>query len=87
MSDGITENVINNLSQLSGLKIMAKNSVFRYKGKEIEPKKVADELGVQNLVTGDIKQVGDKIFINVDLIDPTTAHKSGASNSSKILPM
>jgi TolB-like protein/Tfp pilus assembly protein PilF len=70
LSDGITENIINNLSRLSGLKVMAKNSVFRYKGKEIEPKKVADELGVQNLVTGDIKQVGDKIFINVNLIDP-----------------
>ncbi len=70
LSDGITENVINNLSQLSGLKVMAKNSVFRYKSKEIEPKKVADELGVQTLVTGDIKQVGDKIFINIHLIDP-----------------
>ncbi|MDQ3750332.1 MAG: protein kinase [Acidobacteriota bacterium] len=69
-SDGITQNVINNLSQLSGLKVMAKNSVFRYKGKEIELKKVADELGVQTLVMGDIKQVGDKIVINVSLIDP-----------------
>jgi TolB-like protein/Tfp pilus assembly protein PilF len=70
LSDGITENVINNLSQLSGLKVMAKNSVFRYKGKEIDLKKVADELGVQTLVTGDIKQVGNQLIINIHLIDP-----------------
>ena len=71
LSDGITEDVINNLSQLSDLKVMAKNSVFRYKGKEIDLKKVADELGVQNLVTGDIKQVGNQLIINTHLIDPT----------------
>jgi len=70
LSDGITEDVINNLSQLSGLKVMAKNSVFRFKGREIELKKVADELGVESLVMGDIKQIGDKIIVNVSLIDP-----------------
>ena len=70
LSDGITESVINNLSQLSGLKVMAKDSVFRYKNKEIELKKAADELGVQTLVTGDVRQSGDKIIINIHLIDP-----------------
>ncbi len=69
-SDGIAENITNNLSQLSGLKVMAKNSVFRFKGKEIELKKAADELGVQTLVTGDIKQDGNQLTINVHLIDP-----------------
>ncbi len=89
LSDGVTENVINNLSQLSGLKVMAKNSVFRYKGKEIELKKVADELGVESLVMGDIKQVGDKIVINVSLIDPNDGSqiwgKQFVKNSSDVI--
>lgn len=89
LSDGITENVINNLSQLSGLKVMAKNSVFRYKGKQIEIKKVADELGVQILVMGSIKQVGDKIVINVSLIDPNDGSqiwgKQFVKNSSDVI--
>ena len=89
LSDGITENVINNLSQLSGLKVMAKNSVFRYKDKEIEPKKVADELGVQTLVMGDIKQIGDKIVVNASLIDPNDGSqiwgKQFVKNSSDVI--
>ncbi|MDQ6786439.1 MAG: winged helix-turn-helix domain-containing protein [Acidobacteriota bacterium] len=89
LSDGITENVINNLSQLSGLKVMAKNSVFRYKGKEIEPKKIANELGVQNLVAGEFKQVSDKIVINVHLIDPNDGSqiwgKQFIKNSSDVI--
>lgn len=70
LSDGITENVINSLSQLSGLKVMAKNSVSRYKGREGDLKKIADELGVQNLVTGEFRQTGNNIIISVHLIDP-----------------
>jgi TolB-like protein/Tfp pilus assembly protein PilF len=70
LSDGITENVINNLSRLSGLKVRGKSSVLRYKGKEIDQKKVSEELGAEALVIGDIKQLGDKIVINVSLIDP-----------------
>jgi len=89
LSDGITENVINNLSRLSGLRVMAKNSVFRYKGKEIELKKVADDLGVQALVVGDIKQVGEKIVINVTLIDPNDGSqiwgKQFVKNSSDVI--
>ncbi len=68
---------------------MAKNSVFHYKGKEIELKKVADELGVQTLVMGDIKQVGDKIVINVSLIDPNDGSqiwgRQFVKNSSDVL--
>jgi TolB-like protein/DNA-binding winged helix-turn-helix (wHTH) protein len=68
--DGITDNVINQLSRLSGLKVIAGHSVFLYKGKEIDLKKVADELGAQALVTGDIKQVENQLIINVTLVDP-----------------
>ena len=69
LSDGITESIINNLSQLSGLKVMSRNSAFRFKNNQTETKNIASQLGVDSLVTGDIKQLGDKLIINVRLID------------------
>jgi TolB-like protein/Flp pilus assembly protein TadD len=69
LSDGITESVINNLSQFSGLKVMSRNSAFRFKNNQTDTKNIAAQLGVETLVTGDIKQLGDKLIINVRLID------------------
>lgn len=69
LSDGITESVINNLSQLSGLKVMSRNSAFRFKSDQSDVKRIALQLGVESLVTGDIKQLGDKLIINVRLIN------------------
>ncbi len=71
LSDGITESVINNLSQFSGLKVMSRNSAFRFRDNQTDTKTIASQLGVENIVTGDIKQVGDKLVINVRLIDAT----------------
>jgi len=69
LSDGITESVINNLSQFAGLKVMSRNSAFRFKDNQTDTKNIASQLGVETLVTGDIKQLGDKLVINVRLID------------------
>lgn len=69
LSDGITESVTNNLSQLSGLRIMSRNSAFRFKERQNDTKDIASQLGVDTLVTGDVKQLGDKFVINVHLID------------------
>ncbi len=69
LSDGITESIINNLSQLSSLKVMSRNSAFRFKDNQTDTKNIASQLGVEALVTGDIKQLGDKFVINVRLID------------------
>ncbi|MEP7037431.1 MAG: serine/threonine-protein kinase, partial [Acidobacteriota bacterium] len=69
LSDGITESVINNLLQLSGLKVMSRNSAFRFKNNQTDTKNIAAQLGVETLVTGDIKELGDKLVINVRLID------------------
>ncbi len=62
LSDGITESIINNLSQLSGLKVMSRNSAFRFKNNQTDTKNIASQLGVESLVTGDIKQLGDKLI-------------------------
>ena len=69
LSDGITESIINNLSQLSDLKVMSRNSAFRFKNNQADTRAIAAQLGVETLVTGDIRQIGDKFVINVRLID------------------
>jgi serine/threonine protein kinase/TolB-like protein/Flp pilus assembly protein TadD len=68
LSDGITESVINNLSQLGGLRVMSRNSAFRFKDNQTDNKTIASQLGVETLVTGDIKQIGDRFVINIRLI-------------------
>jgi eukaryotic-like serine/threonine-protein kinase len=67
LSDGISDSLINDLSQLSQLKVIARSSTFRYKGKEIDPEEVAKTLGVGAIVTGRVTQRGDDLQINVEL--------------------
>jgi serine/threonine protein kinase len=72
LSDGITESLINDLSQLPNLTVMARSSVFRYKGRDVDPQTVAKELKVQALVSGRILQHGDQLIISSELIDART---------------
>jgi DNA-binding SARP family transcriptional activator/TolB-like protein len=69
LSDGITESLINRLSQVAGVRVMARTTAFRYKGREIDPQKIGDELNVQALLTGRVTQRGDELVIQADLID------------------
>src|SRR3989449_7529470 len=59
LSDGIPESIINSLSQLPHLKVMSRNSVFHYKGKDMDAPAVAKELKVQAVLTGRMTQRGD----------------------------
>ncbi|MCA1625574.1 MAG: protein kinase [Acidobacteria bacterium] len=72
LSDGITESLINRLSQLSNLKVMSRSAVFSYKGKEQDANKIGGELNVRAVLTGSIKQIGDQIVITVRLEDAQT---------------
>ena len=72
LSDGITESLINNLSELPNLAVMARSSVSRYKGRDVDPQTVAKELKVEALVTGRIVQRGDELTISSELIDART---------------
>ncbi len=74
LSDGMTETLINSLSQLPNLKVMSRNSVFRYKGKESDTQKVGSELNVRALITGSVKQIGDQLIINISLDDTQDNH-------------
>jgi TolB-like protein/Tfp pilus assembly protein PilF len=69
LSDGMTETLINSLSQVPKLSVKARSSVFRYKGKETELKQVASQLGVQAILTGRLAQQGDRLMLSVELID------------------
>ncbi|MDQ3252946.1 MAG: protein kinase, partial [Acidobacteriota bacterium] len=69
LSDGISESLINSMSQLSQLKVIARSSTFRYKGKEIEPEEVAKTLGVGAIVTGRVAQRGDELQVSVELMN------------------
>ena len=69
LSDGITESIINDLSHLPDLKVIARSSVFRYKGQNVDPQAVGRELNVRAVVTGRIVQVGDVISVQTELVD------------------
>ena len=69
LCDGIPESIINSLSELPKLKVMSRNSVFHYKGKEVDAQTVGKELKVQTLLTGRVRQLGDSLTIGVDLIN------------------
>ncbi len=69
LSDGITENIINSLSRLPKLKVMARATVFRYKGQEADPIKVGHELKVGAMLTGRVVQQGNNLTVNVDLVN------------------
>ena len=68
LSDGITEGVINSLSQLPQMRVMARSTVFRFKGKQDDPRQIGQSLNVQAVLTGMLKQRGDEINIQADLV-------------------
>ncbi|MGB5708244.1 MAG: ankyrin repeat domain-containing protein [Arenicellales bacterium] len=70
--DGMTEDLITDLSKLSGLFVIARNSVFTYKDKAVKVGQVAEELGVRYVLEGSVRRAGDQVRINVQLIDATT---------------
>jgi TolB-like protein/tetratricopeptide (TPR) repeat protein len=71
LSDGITENLINSLSQLSTLRVIPRSTVFRYKGREVDFQKVGRDLSVRAVLTGRVVQRGDTLNIQTELIDVT----------------
>jgi serine/threonine protein kinase/tetratricopeptide (TPR) repeat protein len=69
LSDGLTESLINNLSQLPHLRVMARSTVFRYKGRHTDPQAAGRDLAVQAVLTGRILQRGDSFIVGAELVD------------------
>jgi serine/threonine protein kinase/Flp pilus assembly protein TadD len=75
LSDGMTESLINSLSQLPNLLVKARSSVFRYKGKDVEPQTIASELSVQAILNGRVVQRGDSLTLYLSLVDARTGNQ------------
>lgn len=71
-ADGMTEDLITDLSKVSGLFVIARNSTFSYKGQPVDVRRVAKDLGVRYVLEGSVRRSGDKIRINAQLIDATS---------------
>src|SRR6185436_2033937 len=73
-SDGMTEEVITSLSKQSGLFVIARNSVFTYKGRAVKPEQVSRELGVRYVLEGSVQKSENHVRITAQLIDATTGY-------------
>jgi serine/threonine-protein kinase len=69
LSDGITESIIRSLSQLPNLKVMSRNAVFRFRGKDTDPQEIGRNLKVGAVLVGRVARVGDRIVIKTELIN------------------
>jgi TolB-like protein/class 3 adenylate cyclase/tetratricopeptide (TPR) repeat protein len=70
--DGITDDLTTDLSRISGSFVIARNTAFTYKGKPVDAKQIGRELGVRYVLEGSVRRAGDKVQVNVQLIDATT---------------
>jgi adenylate cyclase len=70
-SDGISEDIITDLSKIAGLTVIARNSSFTYKGRSVDIRTVGRELGVQSVLEGSIRRAGNRVRITAQLIDAT----------------
>jgi adenylate cyclase len=71
-SDGVTEDITTDLSKVSDLFVIARNSAFTYKGQAVKVQDVSREMGVRYVLEGSVRQVGDQLRITAQLIDGTT---------------
>ena len=70
-SDGISEDIITDLSKIAGLTVIARNSSFTYKGRSVDVRAVGRELGVRSVLEGSIRRAGKRVRITAQLIDAT----------------
>src|SRR5215472_12196902 len=68
-SDGITEEILNALAQIPGLKVAARRSAFQFKGSDLDLQKIGQTLGVAHILEGSLQKAGDQVRINVQLVD------------------
>jgi serine/threonine-protein kinase len=84
LSDGISESLTNNLSQLPNLRVAARSAVFRYKGKETDPQKIGRDLQVSAVLTGRLLRQGDTLIVRAELVDVANgSHLWGVQSTRK----
>lgn len=74
-SDGMTEELIAALSRVQGLRVVARTSSFAFKGKEVDAREIAKQLGVNNLLEGSVRQTGNRLRVTAQLIDGSNGYQ------------
>ena len=85
LSDGIAESIIHGLSKLPGLRIMARSTISRYKGRDADPQQVGRELGVRAVLTGRVLHRGDLLIVKSELVDGRDGSRLWGENYSRTL--
>ncbi len=83
LSDGMTESLISSLSRLPKLSVKARSSVFRYKGKDVSPQTIGNELSVQAVLLGRVIQRGELLTLSLELVDARTENVIWSSNYNR----
>ncbi len=83
LADGLTETIINSLTYIPNLKVIARNSVFRYKNKDADIKEVSEKLGVSKILTGRIKLIKNNLTIGVEMINTVENSQIWGANFSQ----
>ena len=84
-SDGMTDDLITDLSKMAGLFVIARNSTFAYKGKAFDVRQISRDLGVRYVLEGSVRRAGEKVRINAQLIDASTGGHLWAERYDVIL--
>jgi adenylate cyclase len=84
-SDGMTEDLITALSKISGLFVIARTSVFTYKGKPVKVQQVSQDLGVRYVLEGSVRKAAERVRITAQLIDATTGAHLWAERYDRVL--
>lgn len=84
-SDGMTEDLITDLSRLPGMLVIARNTAFTYKGKAVRPQQVRRELGVRYMLEGSVRKANNRVRITAQLADATTGYHVWAENYDRDL--
>jgi serine/threonine protein kinase/Flp pilus assembly protein TadD len=83
LSDGLTESLIGTLSQLPDLKVMARSTVFRFKGSQEDPRKIGEDLKVAAVLVGRITQRGDEVAVQADLVNTNDGSEMWGSHYTR----
>jgi len=87
LSDGLTESLIGDLSQLPNLKVLARSTVFKFKGKEDDPRQIGQSLQVGAVLMGRITQHGDELGVDADLVNTADGAEIWGSHYARKPPM
>lgn len=85
LCDGITEDIITALAKLKGLKVISRNSTFRFKGEVYEPREIGRKLGVQTFLSGSFRRAGKKLRITVQLSNVSDGYEMWSERYDRIM--